>query len=141
MNTTQNIGEPEEPYKCDFRKCTFIAKRKDLLKVHVDETHNKILKACGKCGKTMTSSSLSRHKRFQSCQRSNKKKRISSGNCDTNDIVDIKKVKIRFETDIMCITHKDGSVTMEDHNGIQIGDLTLYLTRKKPDGIYVHLFF
>lgn len=52
----------ERPFKCTYRECIFSASRKDLLKTHVDEKHNKILKAC-KCGKNMTAASLSRHKK------------------------------------------------------------------------------
>lgn len=52
----------ERRFKCSYSDCKFSASRKDLLKTHVDEFHKKILKAC-LCGKTMTTASLSRHKR------------------------------------------------------------------------------
>lgn len=164
---TQNTSEhqqspqPQEVYKCTFGldSCTFKTDRKDLLKVHVNETHLKILKNCKHCGKSMTSSSLSRHTRKKTCLKKNKaadetskKKRedarsstihdeyvisheensiVSVQNSNRDNVVDVKNVRI--ETEISIAIHSDGKFTVA-HKGIQIGDLTLYLTTQKPEG-------
>lgn len=129
-------------FKCDVDYCKFTAKRKDLLEVHVKEKHKKNLKTCKDCGKSMTSSSLSRHKRLKVCLKPIKihnedlipheKKSIQAvQNSNGSSVVDVKKVRI--ETEISVAVHSDGKFTI-GHDGIQIGDLTYYLTTQKPEG-------
>lgn len=112
-------------YKCHYKGCTFNGKRSDLLKVHINEVHEKKLKTCINCGKNMTSSSLSRHKRNNICIR------------EIPSIVSEQKVNISIETEVTIRVHSDGSVKVEHPKGVQIGPLTLYLTTSKPGNIFL----
>ena len=112
-------------HKCHFERCAFKAKRSDQLKVHIDEVHEKKLKICKNCGKAMTSSSLSRHKRNNICANKN------DPSLHAAHIVDEQKVKVSIETEVNVQFHSDGTVTV-GHEGVNIGNLTLYLTTTKP---------
>lgn len=112
-------------YKCPYRGCAFNGKRSDLLKVHINEVHEKKLKTCINCGKSMTSSSLSRHKRNNICTR------------EVISIVSEQKVNISIETEVTIRVHSDGSVKVEHPKGVQIGPVTLYLTTAKPGNLFL----
>lgn len=56
-------------YMCHYENCDFKTNRSDGFKLHIAETHENMLKQCEKCGKSLTSSSLSRHKRNRVCER------------------------------------------------------------------------
>lgn len=52
-------------------------------------------------------------------------------------IVNVQEIKI--ETTISVMTHANGAITLV-HSGIELGDLTLYLTTKNPDGRIISIF-
>lgn len=130
-------------FECDYDSCTYKTKRKDNLKVHVNEKHKKILKTCIKCGERMTQSSLCRHKRLDTCVRmmaiQSSANQIQDNGEENllgpiqNSIDSVMDVKVKIETTISIAKHNNGSFTVS-HSGIQLGGLTLYLTTQKPEG-------
>lgn len=143
-------------YKCHFKSCKFVSKRKDGLKIHTEEFHEKKLKRCENCEKMMTASSLSRHKRNKTCYSENvyaspteampvddlsSDVPITSSqteNSNTQGIIlqndgifEVQEFKV--ETTFSLVTHTNGNITIIQ-NGIEIGGLMFYLTTEKPDG-------
>lgn len=140
-------------YKCNYEFCSFKTNRPDGFKLHVDETHKKILKSCENCGKAMTSSSLSRHKRNKTCIQKDItvttdqicempialiNENVNAQQVQNDGILEVKEVKI--ETTFSLVTHTNGNVTLV-HDGIDFGDFKLYLTTQNPNGKSVLNFF
>lgn len=120
----------EKIFMCHFDSCSFKSKRSDGLKVHINETHKKILKQCAKCGKTMTSSSLSRHKRNNCKPRENV----------SNDVIEVMSVdEFKIEANVSVLTHSDGHISIIQPK-IEFNGISLFLTTKNPDQGNVFFF-
>lgn len=81
------INNREDLLKCHFKSCDFKTKHQDNLKLHIDQKHHKILKRCEKCGKSMTASSLSRHKEHRTCYSKNSCMQIGADCSPTESVI------------------------------------------------------
>lgn len=134
---TNLYTEANEKFACN--NCNYKSKRFDNLKRHIDERHlNKKVK-CLKCGKELTKSALSRHKRL-ACKKSQSKASKQSEAMTNNSqsqpdsIVSIEQRTIPLNVEITKLL--DGKVIIKSDD-IEIDGLVFQLTQKKGNPIFV----
>lgn len=120
-------------FRCKY--CGYSSNRKDNTIRHENEKHHKIRKTCHTCGKEMTSSSFSRHKKM--CKKEVRAKQVheeqvneqlpkidlSAYNIQNDQIASVMEQTVK----IKLITLKDGSV-VSLHDDINIGGYAFTLT-------------
>lgn len=97
-----------ENFAC--KKCKYQSKRYDNLKRHIEEKHLKIKVYC-KCGKMMTKSALSRHRRMN-CSIPSKQSELTAAS-----VVSIEKYTVSLNIEVSKLS--DGSISVQ-HDAINV---------------------
>lgn len=125
--------------KIECERCGGIF-RKDNFTRHFNETHLKILPACNSCGKEMTSSSLSRHKKICPPQTSKKDKLNTIENNHIESAANVVSSSYhKIETCVRIDTYSDGrKVIVSDE--IKLNDVSVVIVQKSlVDGKYMKI--
>lgn len=121
-------------------KCNYQSNRLDNLKRHIEDKHLKVKVSCEKCGKQLTKSAFSRHKKL-SCANSTKSKpskQFETTPIETvlqsDSIVSIQRRTIPLNLEITKMS--DGKVFIKSDD-IQIDGLLFHLVQKEGKMIFV----
>lgn len=119
--------ESDEVFKCTL--CSYKDSRRDNFNRHKREKHLKILSQCNLCGKKMTATSISRHRK-KACMNGVRPIVASTSSFDTNDSTYVvNSVEHQIQTVVKVDTLSNGRTVISSEE-IQLNGITYVLVPK-----------